>query len=122
MAQASLFNAPGQPVIEASATWVEQVVGGSTAVAISVIAIALLGFLMMTGRLVLRRATVVVLGCFVLLGSATLADALDQVARGSIGTPRSRDERSSATLRTATAPPLPPATYDPYAGASLRQD
>jgi type IV secretory pathway VirB2 component (pilin) len=45
-------------------------------VSLCVIAMAVPGMLMLTGRLPLRRGAQVILGCFLLLGSTTLADGL----------------------------------------------
>jgi type IV secretory pathway VirB2 component (pilin) len=114
--QQSLLEAGGgSPAIE-SARWVEAVVLGDFALGLCVTAVALVGGLMLTGRLPLRRGVRIVIGCFVLLGAPVIASGLlgaDKVASSaSVTEPdpsRSGDRRDN----------LSPAEYDPYAGASL---
>ena len=102
----------------AAATWVEALVTGTTATIIATIAVAGVGFLMLQGRLPLRRGLVVVMGCFVIFGSNAIAEALMIVGQSA----------SSSTSNDVIAPPAPtpppaappqPSVYDPYAGASV---
>jgi len=85
-----------------------------------VLAVALLGLAMLSGRFQIRSGFRVVLGCFVLLGAPGLAAGLFSVTSSNPG------------VAVAQAPPpafppspgqeLPPADNDPYAGASLSLD
>jgi type IV secretory pathway VirB2 component (pilin) len=121
MAQASLFDAPPEPVLGAAGEWTQGVLGGSLATALCVIAVAILGLLLLSGRLRVRRSVDVVLGCFLLLGAGLLAVQLQHLASGAGGAgPRGGEQ--VIVPEPAETPPLPPAGYDPYAGASLRQD
>lgn len=118
--QQSLFEAGGRMPMVESARWVENVLLGEFALGLCVIAVAFIGALMLTGRLPLREGMRVVVGCFVLLGSPMIATGL---ARG-----------GNRTLEASSLPPpiavqievprpgLPPSNFDPYAGASLRED
>ena len=55
---------------------------GNVATAAAVIAIGVIGFMMLTGRMDWRRGVVVVLGCFVLFGAAAIVAGIRQVAGG----------------------------------------
>jgi type IV secretion system protein VirB2 len=116
---ASMFDAPAQGPIAAALAWIEGTLLGEAAVALCVIAVAILGFTMMTGRLPIRQGARVVLGCFILLGAPAIASGIAGSWAGgegsttvSAGTPRLVFEREE----------LPPATENPYARASLRRD
>lgn len=56
---------------------------GDLAVGLCTIAVAPVGFLMLTGRLPLRRGGLVVLGVFLLLGAPAVAASLVDLARPS---------------------------------------
>lgn len=120
VAAASLFDKPAEPVLGGASEWTQGVLGGSFATSLCVIAIALLGLLLLAGRLHVRRGVQVVLGCFLLLGAGLLAGELQQVA-GSVAGEGSGEEIIIPAPTAAPSPP-PPANYDPYAGASLRHD
>jgi type IV secretory pathway VirB2 component (pilin) len=118
---ASLFDRSPQPVLGAAGEWTQGLLGGTLATALCVIAVAILGFLLLSGRLQVRRSVEVVLGCFLLLGAGLLAVQLQQLATGAAVT--SQAGAGQVILPApAESPPLPPAGYDPYAGASLRRD
>ena len=115
----SLFDPPSAAVLPATSEWVTGTLFGGLAVSLCVLAIAFVGLMLMSGRLAIRDGARVVIGCFVLLGAPLVAAGLRGVA----------DEASQAvpggpvTIEPPPAPaPLPPSAYDPYAGASLRQD
>lgn len=113
----SLFDAPAEPVFSTGATWLSGLLVGTVATALCVIAIAFIGFMLMSGRLAVREAIRVTLGCFVLLGAPAIALGLQALAGDAAQTPA-----SPTPIATATPPVqnLPPANYDPYAGASLQ--
>lgn len=114
---ASLFEPAGDPASSA-ANWLTEVLGGTAATAVCVIAVATLGMMMLSGRISLRRGLQVVLGCFLLLGASTVSAQLQQLARGTgdVAAP------AAQVIEIESKPkPLPPANYDPYAGASLRK-
>ncbi|HSG34835.1 MAG TPA: TrbC/VirB2 family protein [Sphingomonadaceae bacterium] len=120
IAQGSLFDQPERPVAENAGGWIVELLSGPAATSLCVIAVAILGMMILTGRLPLRRGMQVVLGCFVLLGAATIATGLQAFGDNA------RDERSGELVifpedDLASRRPLPPANYDPYAGASLRR-
>ena len=121
LARASLFDAPPRPVLGAAGEWTQGALGGSLATALCIIAVAILGLLLLSGRLQVRRSVEVALGCFLLLGAGALAVQLQQLASGAGGAEAMGGEQVILPAPSET-PRLPPASYDPYAGASLRQD
>lgn len=115
----SLFEASSEPALSAAADWISDAVFGSVAAALCVIAIAFVGLMLMAGRLAVRDALRAAFGCFVLLGAPAIAAGL-QGAAEQVSPPALPHERT-VNVPPPVAP-LPQATYDPYAGASLRQD
>lgn len=69
-----MFDAPvpANPVAS-SVNWLTGTMLGNAAVAICVIAVALVGYSMLTGRLPIRRGGEVIVGCFLLLGAPAVA-------------------------------------------------
>lgn len=102
--------------------WLEGTLLGFLATVIAVIAVASVGFLMLTGRIDIRRGAQVVLGCFVLFGASTIASGVLGVVSSS------RTGPDLAQSRSLPPPPqLPPpvryqpassSPFDPYSGAS----
>jgi hypothetical protein len=86
-----------------------------------VLAIASLGFAMLSGRLPVRRGLTSIFGCFILFGAPTIAHGIAGMAQG-----RSNLELapSPAQIFHANFSPLhtgkPIEAADPYAGASVR--
>ncbi len=112
-----MLGSAGTDTIVAASRWVEGALLGSLATAAAVLAVAGIGFLMLTGRIELRRGATVVLGCFVLFGAAGIARALPGLAYGD-GTV-AVTPAAPVTVMAPAAPPAVPAVTDPYAGASV---
>ena len=72
----SLADVPAESVLGNGASWIEQLISGSLAATLAVIAVAIVGFAMFGGRLPIRRGATVLIGCFVLLGAPAIADGL----------------------------------------------
>jgi type IV secretion system protein VirB2 len=117
--QQSLFEAGGGTPMVESARWIEGVMLGEVALGVCVIAVALIGTLMLTGRLPLREGVRVVIGCFVLLGAPVIAAGF---VDGGGGVIEARVPPQASAQIESLRPNLPPADFDPYAGASLRED
>jgi type IV secretory pathway VirB2 component (pilin) len=66
----------GGESVAAAAMWLEMLLTGRLATIVAVIAVALLGYGMMAGRLSARRAAEVVLGCFIVFGAPVIARGL----------------------------------------------
>lgn len=118
--QQSLFETGGGATMAESARWIEGVMLGEIALGVCVIAVAFIGALMLTGRLPLRKGGRIVVGCFVLLGAPVIAAGFVGGGSGVIG--RSAPPPPVAVQIETTRTGLPPANFDPYAGASLRED
>lgn len=117
---------PGQPdALVAAVTWVQDVLLGSIATTIAVVAIAAIGLMMLTGRLPVRRGLTVLLGCFILFGAASIAAGLRGATAAIPGTgatyAMSRPQPRPAIEPELVAPVAAPLSSDPYAGASLRR-
>jgi type IV secretory pathway VirB2 component (pilin) len=115
-----MADALSTPVAESAALvgaaqWIQGTLLGTLATAVAVIAIAWIGFGMLSGRINLQRGAVVILGCFVVFGAPVIAAGL--MRAGDAG-------GSGAPVVALPAPPAPqptttPTPYDPYAGASV---
>ncbi|MCP5396173.1 MAG: TrbC/VirB2 family protein [Sphingomonadaceae bacterium] len=117
--QQSLLEAPPASAVGAGAEWVVGLTTGSLALGLAILGMAFLGFLLLSGNLPFRRAGKVVVGAFLLFGAPAIAAALMTFGgEGDAPVPVSPEPVVETTPRAD----LPPANYDPYAGASLRRD
>jgi type IV secretory pathway VirB2 component (pilin) len=117
--QQSLFEVSGGAPMAESARWIEGGMLGEIALGLCIIAVAFIGALMLTGRSPLREDMQVVVGCFVLPGAPVIAAGFVEGGSDVIETSESRP---IAVQTENPRPDLPPANFDPYAGASLRED
>jgi type IV secretion system protein VirB2 len=62
----------GSGVIIGAANWLQGTLLGTVATVAAVIAVASVGFMMLTGRINWRHGAVVILGCFILFGAASI--------------------------------------------------
>jgi type IV secretion system protein VirB2 len=115
----SLLEPNGGSSLAASAQWIEGVLLGDVAVVLAVIAVAIIGILLLAGRLAARQAAQVAIGIAIVFGAPTIAAGLIDTAG---------DPTAPATELVSTKPvesareALPPSDYNPYAGAALRDD
>jgi type IV secretory pathway VirB2 component (pilin) len=70
----------GAGPILGAVTWVQDTLLGQVASGVAVIAVAMVGFLMLTGRLNWRYGATVIVGCFVLFGAATIVGGIQATA------------------------------------------
>lgn len=80
-AQGVQTNPPGSGPILAAVQWVQGTLLGNVATAVAVIAVAIVGFMMLTGRMNWRYGVSVILGCFVVFGAAAIVAGLQSAAR-----------------------------------------
>ena len=62
----------GSGPIVGAVNWLQGTLMGTVATVAAVIAVASVGFMMLTGRMDWRRGATVILGCFVLFGAASI--------------------------------------------------
>lgn len=71
-----LSASTGPSAIATAIGWAQALVSGPFAVSLMTVAIALVGFGMLTGRIAFRRAAMVLLGCFLIVGSPEISSTL----------------------------------------------
>lgn len=70
----------GSGVIVGALAWLQGTLLGTVATVAAVIAVACVGFMMLTGRIDWRHGAVVVIGCFVLFGAASIVGGIRAAA------------------------------------------
>jgi len=70
----------GSGPIVSALTWLQQTLLGQVATTVAVIAVAMVGFMMLTGRLNWRFGATVIMGCFILFGSAAIVAGIQSAA------------------------------------------
>jgi type IV secretion system protein VirB2 len=72
----------GSGVIVGAVSWLQGTLLGTFATVAAVIAVAVVGFMMLTGRINWRHGAVVILGCFILFGAASIVAGIRAAAAG----------------------------------------
>ncbi len=62
----------GSGPINAALGWLQGTLMGNVATTVAVIAVAMVGFMMLTGRMNWRFGATVIIGCFILFGAASI--------------------------------------------------
>lgn len=75
----------GSGVILGAAQWIQGTLLGTLATVVAVIAIAVVGLLMLAGRINWRYGSVVILGCFILFGAASIVAGIRSTVTLSAG-------------------------------------
>ena len=70
----------GSGVIVSAVRWLQGTLLGTVATVVAVIAVASVGFLMLTGRINWRYGATVILGCFILFGAASIVAGIQSTA------------------------------------------
>jgi type IV secretory pathway VirB2 component (pilin) len=70
----------GSGPIVAALAWMQGTLLGNVATAVAVMAVAAVGFMMLTGRLNWRFGATVIVGCFVLFGAASIVSGIQSAA------------------------------------------
>jgi type IV secretion system protein VirB2 len=81
-AQAQVVDPAGSGAITGALSWLEGTLMGTVATVAAVIAIASVGFMMLTGRMNWRYGATVIIGCFILFGAASIVAGIRQTAGG----------------------------------------
>jgi type IV secretion system protein VirB2 len=82
LAQTAASDPAGSSPILGALQWVQGTLLGNIATTAAVIAVAVVGFLMLTGRIEWRRGLTVVLGCFIIFGAVAIVGGIRSVAGG----------------------------------------
>jgi type IV secretion system protein VirB2 len=81
VAQESFGDPAGSGVVVAAVNWLQGTLLGTVATVVAVIAVASVGFLMLTGRINWRYGATVILGCFILFGAASIVAGIQSTAQ-----------------------------------------
>ena len=81
-ARAQSSDPAGSSPLIAALDWVQGTLLGNLATTAAVIAVAAVGFLMLTGRMDWRRGLTVVIGCFIIFGAAAIVAGIRSMAGG----------------------------------------
>ncbi len=79
MAAASV-DPQGSGAIVNAVMWLQGTLLGTVATIAAVVAVACVGFMMLTGRINWRHGAIVILGCFILFGAASIVAGIRSAA------------------------------------------
>ena len=77
---ANAADPAGSGPIVSALGWLRDTLLGNVATAVAVIAVAMVGFMMLTGRMNWRFGATVILGCFILFGAASIVAGIQSTA------------------------------------------
>ena len=80
LAQDSYSDPQGSGVLVSAVNWLQGTIMGTVATVAAVIAVATVGFMMLTGRINWRYGVTVILGCFVLFGASSIVAGIHSTA------------------------------------------
>jgi type IV secretion system protein VirB2 len=72
----------GSGPIVAALAWLQGTLLGNVATAVAVMAVAAVGFMMLTGRMNWRFGATVIIGCFILFGAGAIVSGIQSAAAG----------------------------------------
>ena len=81
-ALAQTANPQGSGPIVAALGWLQGTLLGNVATAVAVMAVAAVGFMMLTGRMNWRFGATVIIGCFILFGAGAIVTGIQSAAAG----------------------------------------
>jgi type IV secretion system protein VirB2 len=81
-AQPVVQDPAGSSPLVAALEWLQGTLLGNVATAAAVIAVAVVGFMMLTGRIEWRRGLTVVIGCFIIFGAVAIVSGIRSLAGG----------------------------------------
>ena len=79
-AQDSYSDPAGSGVLVSAVNWLQGTLLGTVATVVAVIAVASVGFMMLTGRINWRYGVTVILGCFILFGASSIVAGIHSTA------------------------------------------
>jgi type IV secretion system protein VirB2 len=78
---AATIDPSGSGPLVSAMQWLQGTLLGTVATVVAVIAVAAVGFLMLTGRINWRHGATVILGCFILFGAASIVGGIQSTAQ-----------------------------------------
>jgi type IV secretion system protein VirB2 len=81
-AHAQVQDPSGASPLVAALSWVQNTLLGNLATTAAVIAVAVVGYMMLTGRMEWRRGLMVVVGAFIIFGAVTIVAGIRAAAQG----------------------------------------
>ena len=82
LAQAVVRDPAGSGPIVAALGWLQGTLLGNVATAVAVMAVAAVGFMMLTGRMNWRFGATVIIGVFILFGAGAIVSGIQSAAVG----------------------------------------
>jgi len=79
-AQDNYSDPAGSGVLVSAVNWLQGTLLGTVATVVAVIAVATVGFMMLTGRINWRYGITVVFGCFILFGASSIVAGIHSTA------------------------------------------
>ncbi|MBA3054807.1 MAG: type VI secretion protein [Sphingomonadales bacterium] len=79
-AQVVMAYPQGSGPIVAALSWLQGTLMGNVATAVAVMAVAAVGFMMLTGRMNWRFGATVIIGCFILFGAGAIVSGIQSAA------------------------------------------
>lgn len=79
-AHAQNADPQGSGPIVAALGWLQGTLMGNVATAVAVMAVAAVGFMMLTGRMNWRFGATVIIGCFILFGAGSIVSGIQSAA------------------------------------------
>ena len=79
-ASAQAGDPQGSGPIVSALNWLQGTMLGNVATAVAVMAVAAVGFMMLTGRMNWRFGATVIIGCFVLFGAGAIVSGIQSTA------------------------------------------
>ena len=76
------YDPAGSGPIVGALHWLQGTLLGTVATVAAVMAVALVGFMMLTGRMNWRYGITVIIGCFILFGAASIVAGIQSTATG----------------------------------------
>lgn len=111
---ADLYAPEAGSVLVDALHWIEGVMLGPIAVALAVAGVAIVGLLLLQGRVPWQRGLAVIVGCFIVFGARPVLQAA-----GNKALPSDFVAGQEGRLAPSAAQTMSPQAFDPYAGASL---
>lgn len=78
-----MVDPQGADVLVKAVSWLQATLLGTVATTIAVVAVAAVGFMMLTGRINWRHGAAVIVGCFIVFGAASIVAGIRAAAGGS---------------------------------------